>query len=180
MAKKIYTKDTILKAAYELALEVGIKKISMRKLADRIGSSVMPIYEQFSSKEDLLNAISAFVEELNEIEQMTLYERYYNLLYYGLSYPDFYLNVVVPDTSHTHSADVLCKVCYIMKRDQRIEALTDKEVLVINSRIDVFLTGVIFIYRNVSRNTRMEQFERIKNILRQVIDSMILGYLNEK
>ncbi|MCF7931131.1 MAG: TetR family transcriptional regulator [Acholeplasmataceae bacterium] len=178
MAKKLYSKEKILESAYELALEIGVKKISMRKLADRIGCSVMPIYEQFSSKEELLSAIGVFVEEYIEIDNISLYNRYNNLLYYGLNYPDFYLNIVVPDTSHTHSAEALCKLCYIMKKDERLKDLTDKQVLVINSRIDVFMTGAIFIYKNVPKATRLDQFERLKIILGQVIDSMIIGYLN--
>ncbi len=180
MAKKIYSKDTILKTAYEMAIEVGINKITMRKLAARIGSSVMPIYEKFSSKEELLDAISVFVESYEDIEKVSIYDRYNHLLYYGLTYPDFYLNVVASNTSYSNSPETLCKVCYIMKKHPRLNLYNDKELLIIHSRIDVFLTGVIFVFRNHPQAVRVEQYPRLKVILQQVIDGIILGYIESK
>ncbi len=180
MAKKLFTKDTILRAAYEMAIEVGINKITMRKLAARIGSSVMPIYEQFSSKEELLDAISVFVESYEDIGKVSIYDRYNHLLYYGLTHPDFYLNVVATSTSYSNSPETLCKVCYIMQKHPRLNSYQDKELLVIHSRIDVFLTGVIFVFRNHPQNVRIDQYPRLKMVLQQVIDGIILGYLESK
>lgn len=180
MAKKVFSKDLILKSAYEMALEVGVKKITMRKLASRIGSSVMPIYEKFSSKDELLDAISVFVEDYPEIDDVTIYDRYNHLLYYGLTYPDFYLNIIVPNTSHSHSMETLCKICYILKKDPRLNHLIDKDLLILHSRIDVFLTGIIFVYQRHPQMTRIEQYERLKTVLQQVIDGIILGFMQSK
>ena len=44
MAKKKFSQEKILKFACEMTYETGLEKFSMRKLADRIGCSVMPVY----------------------------------------------------------------------------------------------------------------------------------------
>ena len=63
MAKKLYSRDIILKPAYALSFEKGMEHITIRQIAKELGCSVMPIYESFDSKEDLINELSTFNEE---------------------------------------------------------------------------------------------------------------------
>ncbi len=177
MASKKYSKETILRAAYEIALESGLKKISMRKLADRIGCSVMPIYEAFDSKEELISAIAVFSETMDDYDQITLYDRYIRIFQYGMKYPKFYLDINEHISEHLNLQKIQCQMCFLLQKDERLKKRTDREVLAISSRIEVFVTGIIFSYQHVPYDTRMEATGRVQKVLTEVIDSIIDGYL---
>lgn len=177
MASKKYTKEIILKAAFDLALEVGVDKISMRKLADRIGCSVMPIYEEFISKEELIKAISIFTEQQSNQESTTLYDRFYGLLYYGLKYPKFFLSIIEYDSIHRQPQEIICKVCGLMRRDSRLKHLDDRDAYIINTRIEIYLIGLIYTYQFTGSDL-MKRYTQLKNILTEAIDSIIIGYLH--
>jgi AcrR family transcriptional regulator len=56
--EKQHLRETILKAAEELFLEVGYEAFSLRKVAERIGYSATTIYLYFQDKDDLLFALA--------------------------------------------------------------------------------------------------------------------------
>ncbi len=55
--KPKFNKETIVEAAYEIALEKGLSAITARSVANRLGSSVAPIYVNFVTIEDLTTAV---------------------------------------------------------------------------------------------------------------------------
>lgn len=52
------TQESILAAAREIIEEQGLKRLTMRALADRLGFRAMALYHYFSSKDELLQALS--------------------------------------------------------------------------------------------------------------------------
>jgi len=94
MAKKKFSRDLILEVAYELSFEYGLDGINMRMIAREIGCSVMPIYESFGSKEELLDALSTFNEKVYDVESNSMHDRYYKILFDGLKYPKFFASVL--------------------------------------------------------------------------------------
>ena len=67
--KKKFTKEQIVEAAFEIARKEGIGSITMRKIANKLGSSVAPIYVNFKNVEEL-NA--ALIEKIISISQQLL------------------------------------------------------------------------------------------------------------
>lgn len=51
--KKVYKKQQILKAAYDLLIEKGFSFITARNVAEYMGISTQPIYLEFKNMEDL-------------------------------------------------------------------------------------------------------------------------------
>jgi AcrR family transcriptional regulator len=51
--KRKFAKADIIRAAYDIVRENGLTELSARRIADRINSSVAPIYSHFDSVEDL-------------------------------------------------------------------------------------------------------------------------------
>lgn len=45
--KKKFTKDQIIDAAFEIARTEGIEFITIRKVAEKLGGSIAPIYVNF-------------------------------------------------------------------------------------------------------------------------------------
>ncbi|QGP77169.1 TetR/AcrR family transcriptional regulator [Tetragenococcus halophilus] len=53
MRHKVYTREHILKAAYELIEKDGFSNFTARKVANQMGVSTQPIYLEFDNMEDL-------------------------------------------------------------------------------------------------------------------------------
>ncbi len=66
MTRTPLTRDRIVEAAMDLADEVGLEALSMRKLGDRLGVEAMSLYNHVKNKDDLLDgmndAFSASIE----------------------------------------------------------------------------------------------------------------------
>ncbi|MEN6327461.1 MAG: TetR/AcrR family transcriptional regulator, partial [Syntrophomonas sp.] len=72
MGPKIkFTKEQIIDAAFEIAKTEGIVGITMRKIAEQMGSSVAPIYVNFENVEELNEAL---IERIISVSQQLLSE----------------------------------------------------------------------------------------------------------
>ncbi|MEF2969094.1 TetR/AcrR family transcriptional regulator [Paenibacillus sp. M1] len=58
------TRGIVLEAALELMREEGMDAINARNVAKKLGTSTQPIFSQFSSMEELREAICAYAEHL--------------------------------------------------------------------------------------------------------------------
>lgn len=68
MAKATLNKASYVDAALDLIAESGVDKLSMRKVATRLGVSPMAMYKHFPAKEDLLTAsFDTFIARANVI-----------------------------------------------------------------------------------------------------------------
>ncbi|MBV7392452.1 MULTISPECIES: TetR/AcrR family transcriptional regulator [Enterococcus] len=57
MRRKVYTKDQILKAAYEVVEGEGFSGFTARNIAKKMGISTQPIYLEFKNMGDLKNTL---------------------------------------------------------------------------------------------------------------------------
>jgi len=171
MAKKRYTKDMILKTAYDCSIEQGIEHISMRQIAKELGCSVMPIYEAFDSKEELINALSTFNEELYMNTSESMYDRYYRLLREGLKYPNFFLSVVEFDVHKNHNQEIVNYVRNLVRKEEGLEKLSDLNAYTFNTRIELFIIGMVYAYRTLPQRTK--EFYVLKPILDNTIEAFI-------
>lgn len=72
MGPKIkFTKEQIVEAAFEIARTEGIDSITMRKIAEKMGSSVAPIYVNFKNVDELNEAL---IERIMSISRQLLAE----------------------------------------------------------------------------------------------------------
>jgi AcrR family transcriptional regulator len=59
-----FSRENIIKAAFELVEEKGLHELSARKVAERLNSSQAPIYTQFKNIEDLKEEVLAQAKEM--------------------------------------------------------------------------------------------------------------------
>ena len=66
--KKQYSKDEIVEIAFQVAREEGLNGITIRKVAEKLGSSIAPIYVNFKDigalKQAVVDKVFAIVREL--------------------------------------------------------------------------------------------------------------------
>lgn len=55
--KTRFTKQDIVLAAFDIAKTDGIESITIRKVAERLGSSIAPIYVNFNDAEELIQQV---------------------------------------------------------------------------------------------------------------------------
>ena len=63
MRHKVYTRDHILKAAYEVISKEGFSNFTARNIAKKMGVSTQPIYLEFKNMQDLKNTLIKTVYE---------------------------------------------------------------------------------------------------------------------
>lgn len=85
--RKVYTKDQILKASYNIVLKEGFSGITARNVADKMGISTQPIYLEFKNMDDL--KVSLLMLIYAELEK-----HYYSRQSTGDSVIDMGLNVI--------------------------------------------------------------------------------------
>lgn len=61
MPKTKFTKEMVLSTALDIVKTEGIESITIRRVADRLGSSVAPIYTTYKNREDLMGDVYDFV-----------------------------------------------------------------------------------------------------------------------
>lgn len=67
MAPKIkFSRDKIIDVAFEIANLEGFDGISIRKVADKVGCSIAPIYVNFKDIDELKDAVAKRVQEIIE------------------------------------------------------------------------------------------------------------------
>ena len=67
MRRKVYTREHILKAAYELINREGFGNFTARNIAKHMGISTQPIYLEFENMQDLKNTlVEAVFKDLSE------------------------------------------------------------------------------------------------------------------
>lgn len=71
--KKKVSREEIIDAAFEIAVDEGIKAISVRKIANKIECSVAPIYVNFENIEDVISALIGKVKSISLEMGLTQY-----------------------------------------------------------------------------------------------------------
>ena len=97
--KTTFQRDDVIQAAFEIIQEQGLKKLSARKVAERLGSSTAPVYSCFDSMDKLAREAIRKAKDLlfqyatrphtenaflNIGVGVVLFSRDYNLLYQAL------------------------------------------------------------------------------------------------
>src|SRR5690625_3282529 len=62
--RKKFSKEDIIIAAFNIAKEKGIDAITIRKVAEQLGSSIAPIYVNFKDVEELIQEVISHTMEI--------------------------------------------------------------------------------------------------------------------
>ncbi len=174
MAKKIFTRELILDKAYELAKEVGLDKLSMRGVADSLSSSVAPIYESFTNKEDLLEALfNKIIRE--DLESTTYFKRNEKILLYGLNHPKLYMDMRKYGPKSYYLEEFYGGLIDLMKKEERLKAFDEDVLKSLNFDITVYMNGLVSAYEVNSFSPPLKEGDYCQ-ILMQATEVFILGY----
>lgn len=154
--KKQFSKDQIIDLAFEVAQSEGIKALTARSVAAKMGSSVAPIYVNFTDIEDLKKAV---VKKVFALSRQMLQERYTDdrfldigiaSLRFARDYPVFFRELVLIENSYMddYQQELGNDVVGEMTTDPQLEDLTEEELAGILLKARVFQLGLSVMVAN--------------------------------
>jgi AcrR family transcriptional regulator len=151
MRRKVYTREHILKAAYELINKEGFGNFTARNIAKQMGISTQPIYLEFENMQDLKNTlVEAVFKELSEnvfpVEQTgdKVIDLGLNYIHFAQEKHNLYIALFVDDYGggklmHSFSSDYFKK---LIKAEPKYSSLSEAEITALHDGTWIVVTGI--------------------------------------
>ncbi len=148
--KAKFTREQIIDEAFEIAKTEGIDGITMRKIADQLGSSVAPIYVNFKNVDELNEAL---LEKIINVSQQLLYEEssgnpFHDMgkasLRFASEYSVLFRDLVMKNNNYMKCYDekMIPALIEEMKKDPKMNDFTENELKNILFKMRVFQLGL--------------------------------------
>lgn len=177
-----FTKEQIIDAAFEIAKAEGIDNITMRKIAEKMGCSVAPIYLNFKDVNELIEAL---IERIIGVSQQLLIEESTGdpfddiaraSLRFAKEYSVLFRDLVMKNNSYMKGYDeqILPVLIQEMKKDPELEGFTVDELQTILLKMKVFQLGLSVMVANGLLPKDYEK-QDLMDILSSTADDIILS-----
>ena len=194
MGPKIkFTREQIIDAAFDIAATEGIESITMRKIAEKIGSSVAPIYVNFENISELIEAV---MERIIRISQQLLSEESQGnpfldmgqaSLRFAMEYSVLFRDLVMKNNNYMQDYDekMIPELIKEMQKDPELEDFTVDELKTILLKMRIFQLGLSVMVAN-GRLPKNYEKQDLLDILSSTANDVILsariskGQLNKK
>ena len=172
--KKTFNKKMILEAAIALAKEVGFKKLTMRSLASQLNCSVMPIYDSYESKEDLIKDVfNDIIRENNSA--LTYFDRNEQVLLNGIRSPQLFKDVKEYSPRSSEFINHYKETIDLMKKEDKLMNFSHEVQQSIHFDLLIYISGIVDrqLYSSEQMNEPEEFWLKTFN---QFTEVLILGY----
>src|SRR6056297_188721 len=148
--KRKYSKDQIVKKAFEIAKEKGIDSITIRKVAKKLNSSVAPIYVNFDNADELIQAVIEKTFKLGEelIYEQNTGEPFKDIglasIKFAREYPVLYWDLLKNQGKYMNDYDQSIGNTIIkqMKKDKNLKDFSDEKLKEILLKMRIIQTGI--------------------------------------
>ena len=147
--KKKFTKDQIIDAAFEIARVEGVNSITIRKVAEKLGGSIAPIYVNFKEIGELLEGV---YEKTFEVSRQILLEQnsghpFQDIgaasIRFAREYPMLFRDIVMQKNDQAkHNEEETRHFIHIMRTDPDLSGLSDNELMTILLKMKTFQVGI--------------------------------------
>lgn len=182
-----FTREQIIDAAFEIAKAEGIENITMRKIAEQMGSSVAPIYVNFKNVDELNKAL---MEKIISVSQQLLREEnsgnpFLDIgrasLRFAAEYSPIFRDLVMKNNNYMKGYDEKMMPVLIaeMKKDPELQSFSEDELRTILLKMKMFQLGLSVM---VANNTLPQDYESqdLMDILSSAADDVILSAMLKK
>ena len=171
--KNKFTKDQLADVAFTIACEEGFDHITIRKIADRLGSSIAPIYVNFKDVAELKHEVVLKAISINKelISQQNSGDPFLDIgiasVIFAKNYPLLYDELVIKNKdSYKEQMDATEFVLEQMKKDSDLKQFEESELRLLLIKMQALQAGL-------SLMARKEQYSKI------LTDEMIIKILDE-
>lgn len=180
--KTKFTKEQILDSSFEIANEEGFDGITIRKVADKLGASIAPIYVNFKNLDELKYALAEKITQLIQdvILSTTTHDPFLDIgagnirlaMEYTQIYRDFHLNPNCKkyfklDSSHHE------KMVEKMASSQKLEGVGQKQMTDILQIMALVTEGIIF---SLLTGRVSSTYDELIAYIEDVAEDVIAGY----
>lgn len=169
--KNKYSKEQIVDAAFKIAEKEGIDGITIRKVANQLGSSIAPIYVNFKDVHELKRAIIEKIVQLSHrmINEQNSGSPFRDIgiasLRFAKEYPMLSRDFVMKPNKYAQQFDEEMGTGLIdqMKKDPDLEGFTDDQLQMILFKLRAFQIGLTIMVSNgmLPENMELEQMAAI-------------------
>ncbi|MCM3259980.1 TetR/AcrR family transcriptional regulator [Paenibacillus lautus] len=177
--KTKFTKQDIVLAAFDIAKTDGIESITIRKVAERLGSSIAPIYVNFNDVQELLQQVveRAFHVARGMIMEQQSGQPFRDIgmasLRFAKEYPVLYRDLMMKDNPHMkNTPEQLDEVIGLMRQDPELGGFSDQELQSILLSMQVFQTGLCVMVAN-DLFTKNVDDEQMMNMMDEAAEAFI-------
>ncbi|NLK44015.1 MAG: TetR/AcrR family transcriptional regulator [Tissierellia bacterium] len=170
MARKtVFTREEILKTAFNIFKIEGLDNITARKLASKMGSSTAPIYTNFQNIEEIKELVLDYAFNILEAYTKKDYteNKFLNigvgLLCFARDYTRIYKTLFMENSNYKSLFDTLeGRNINMMKLEKTLEYFDEKELLQILNKMHIFTHGLsAFLCAGILEDKSDEYFIKI-------------------
>jgi AcrR family transcriptional regulator len=144
-----FTKDDIINATFEIYKDIGIEKITVRKIANKLGCSIAPIYSNFKNIEDVRkNMMEKTFEVLLKYTERNYSSNVFlniglGILTFAKDYKSLYKTLFINSNQYFYLIDEsFQKNLQQMKKEESLRDLNDDEIRRILEKTRLFTHGL--------------------------------------
>ncbi len=183
--KNKFTKEQIIEIAFEIAKEEGIDCITIRKIADKLGSSIAPIYVNFKDVEQLKDAVISKIYEISNsiLQEQNTGDVFLNIgiasVKFAKDYSVIFKDLILKNNNYLDNYDeqIGNHIIQEMKQDADLKEFTDEELKTLLIKMRVFQAGLSIMATNKSFASELTD-ERIIEMLSETGADIVNGMKN--
>ncbi|WP_238653942.1 TetR/AcrR family transcriptional regulator [Paenibacillus piscarius] len=153
--KKKYTKEQIIDAAFEIARTEGVDAVTIRKVAEKLGGSIAPIYVNFKEASELVEEV--YQRTLTVSRQILLEQNsghpFHDIgaasIRFAREYPVLFRDLVMKKNGQAkHDEAQTQGFIQMMRTDPDLNGLSDDELGMILLKMKMFQVGMSVMVAN--------------------------------
>lgn len=154
--QKKFSREEIIQAAFEIARADGLDHITIRKVANRLGSSIAPIYVNFASVEELVQAVIGKISDLSReiLMEQNSGNPFHDIgvasLRFAKEYSVLFRDLVMKQNDYMkdHDQDMAPFLIEQMKEDADLAGFKDEELRLVLLKMRIFQLGLSVMIAN--------------------------------
>lgn len=185
--KNKFTKEQIIETAFEIAKEEGIDSITIRKIADNLGSSIAPIYVNFKDVEELKEAVISKIYEIGNsiLQEQNTGDVFLNIgiasVKFAKDYSVIFKDLILKNNGYLDNYDEQLgnNIIQEMKKDEDLKEFSEEELKTLLMKMQVFQAGLSMMATNESFALKLTD-EKIIEMLSDTGEDIVNGMKNRR
>ncbi|WP_152655503.1 TetR/AcrR family transcriptional regulator [Oceanobacillus sp. CFH 90083] len=185
--KNKFSKEQIIDAAFHIAKTEGMDSITIRKVADQLGSSIAPIYVNFNDVQELKQAVVKKVVEVSHrlLDENNTGNPFSDIgvasLQFAKTYPVLVRDFIMKQNDYLldYDQDMGDSLIAHMKKDPELKDFTEEELQTILFKMRAFQTGLTVMVANGLLPEKLDM-EKMKEMLDSAAEDVVTATLLRK
>lgn len=177
-----FSKEQIINSAFHIAKTEGLDNVTIRKIADHLGSSSAPIYVNFNDVDEVKRAV---IHKVVELSQQMLQEHQSGnpfrdigiaSLKMAMEYPVLIRDFALEPNEYLKNYDeeMVRELVNMMQKDPGLEDFTEEELMAILLKMRIFQTGLTLMAANGLQPEEFD-FDQMIKLLDSVAEDVVMA-----